>query len=112
MAKDKIKLNALQARTLALLQALAEDDGASTKTEDGGVTISQFPHAHGDHLHVGGLVVSNRFASGLRNEAVWVALSRKGLARDVAFPLAITLTPQGLAHDTGLIDKISEPSDH
>jgi hypothetical protein len=69
------------------------------------------PHAHGDHMHIGEFTVSNRDASGLANEAVWIALERKGLARS-RFPVAITLTTDGLALDTGLLRPQIEKSDH
>ena len=108
----KIKLNKLQARTLALFQELARHpESAITDEETGEVTIAQMPHAHGDHMHLGDLVISSRDASGLANEAVWVALERKGLARGT-FPIAITLTAEGLAFDTGLLKPTVEKSDH
>ncbi len=105
------KLNPLQKRTLTLLQVLARDPGAGrADAATGEVTISSLPHAHGDHVHVGAFSVSRRDASGLSNEAVWVALERKGLARS-DYPLSITLTPAGLEFDTGLLDDF-EQSDH
>lgn len=108
----KIKLNKLQARTLALFQELARHpETGITDAETGEVTIAQMPHAHGDHMHLGDLVISSRDASGFQNEAVWVALERKGLARS-AFPLSITLTAEGLAFDTGLLKPSVEKSDH
>ena len=69
------------------------------------------PHVHGDHVHVGRLVVSSRDASGLSNQAVWMVLERKGLAR-ANFPLSITLTKAGLAYDTGLLAPMAQESDH
>ncbi len=108
----KIKLNKLQNRTLALLQELAKHpETAMTDEATGEVTIAQMPHAHGDHMHIGEFVVSSRDASGFTNEAVWVALERKGLARS-NFPIAITLTEAGLGHDTGLLEPMTEKSDH
>jgi hypothetical protein len=108
----KLKLNKLQARTLALFQELARHpETGITDAETGEVTIAQMPHAHGDHMHLGDLVISSRDASGFQNEAVWVALERKGLARS-AFPLSITLTAEGLAFDTGLLKPSVEKSDH
>ena len=50
-------------------------------------------------------------ATGLRNEAVWRALERKGLARG-EFPIAIHLTPSGLLYDTGLKDQILHRHSH
>ena len=108
----KIKLNKLQARTLALFQELARHpETAMTDPETGKVTITQMPHAHGDHMHLGDLVISTRDASGFTNEAVWIALERKGLARG-AFPLSITLTEAGLSFDTGLLPPTVQKSDH
>ena len=108
----KITLNKLQARTLALFQELARHPETGIVDEETGeVTIAQMPHAHGDHMHLGELVISSRDASGLSNEAVWVALERKGFARGV-FPLSITLTRVGLSFDTGLLKPTVEKSDH
>lgn len=96
------KLNPLQLRTLAILQELARDpQHALPPDAEGAVAITNLPHPHGDHFHVGNFMVSSRDASGLFNEAVWKALERKGLAR-AAFPQVISLTPQGLAYDTGI----------
>jgi hypothetical protein len=109
---DRIKLNGLQTRTLALLQELAShEDFATTDAATGEVTIHHMPHAHGDHMHVGRFAVSSRFASGLQNPSVWVALERKGLARS-AYPLSITLTKQGLEFKTGIREHMLEDSDH
>ena len=108
----KLKLNGLQNRTLALLQELARDPGtAITDSDTGEITIAQVPHAHGDHMHIGNYIVSTRDASGFTNEAVWVALERKGLARS-NFPMAITLTKKGLDFKTGLLEPMTEKSDH
>jgi hypothetical protein len=109
---EKIRLNPLQARTLLLLQELAKDERFSKTDEDTGeVAIHHLPHAHGDHMHIGRFSVSGRFASGLSNEAVWVALARKGLAQSY-YPHFILLTKNGLAFDTGLAGEILEESDH
>ena len=43
--------------------------------------------------------------------AVWRALERKGLAKS-GFPMSITLTKQGVDYDTGLKDRLTQPSDH
>jgi hypothetical protein len=107
-----LKLNALQLRTLTLLQALARlPDAADEGPGSGEVTISAFPRAHADHFHLGDAVVSGRDATGLFNEAVWNALARKGLARS-AWPDTITLTADGLAYDTGLADEILHDAGH
>ena len=112
MATSKpVKLNKLQNRTLALMQVLAKYPGAAVVDPDTGeATIAQLPRPHGDHVHVGDFVVSGRDASGFANQAVWVALERKGLAKS-NFPLSITLTKAGLAHDTGYGDVLKK-SDH
>ncbi len=110
--KNPLKLNPLQLRTLALLQELARHSETSTSgPEAGAVTINQVPHAHGDHVHIGRFVVSARDASGFANPAVWRALERKGLAK-ADFPLAITLTPAGVAYDTGLAEALARHADH
>lgn len=110
--KNPKKLNKLQLRTLALCQVLARQDGISESNgETGEVTISQLPHAHGDHVHVGPFVVSARDASGFSNPAVWVALRRKGLVGDEV-AVGVVLTKDGVDYDTGLSDKFIEVSDH
>src|SRR4051794_29123428 len=104
--KNPLNLNALQLRTLTLMQALAQLDAfAAPANEPGHVLISAMPHAHGDHFHVGDAVVASRNATGLANQAVWTALERKGLIKSL-FPQAVVLTPDGLAYDTGLADSI------
>src|ERR1700748_3575651 len=90
------KLNALQLRTLTLLQAIARLPQASKPEADGHVVLTQFPHAHGDHLHLGDATVASRDATGLENENVWNALGRKGLIKAV-WPDQIALTPEGVA---------------
>ena len=99
------KLNPLQLRTLTLLQAIARVPAASKTEADGHVLITQFPHAHGDHFHLGDAVVASRDATGLANQAAWVALERKGLIVS-HFPQGATLTQAGLGYDTGLADVI------
>ena len=99
------KLNPLQLRTLTLLQAIARIPGASSPTPEGDTAITQFPHAHGDHFHLGDAMVRASDATGLENEKVWNALSRKGLIR-AEWPHKIALTPGGVAYDTGIADHI------
>jgi hypothetical protein len=99
------KLNPLQLRTLTLLQALAQLPQASARQPDGKVVITQFPHAHGDHFHLGDATVATRDATGLENESVWNALARKGMI-EAEWPHRIALTPEGVAYDTGLADEI------
>ncbi len=110
MAKEKIKLNPLQNKTLALMQELARHRETSIiDDKTGEVVVTQMPHPHGDHVHVGEYVVSTKDISGFANEAVWIALERKGLAKS-HFPVAITLTKAGLEYDTGLLN--AARSDH
>jgi hypothetical protein len=104
------KLNPLQLRTLTLLQAIAQIPGASNPTPEGDIAITQFPHAHGDHFHLGDATVMARDATGLDNEIVWNALSRKGLIKAV-WPDRIALTPAGIAYDTGIADQILHKGD-
>jgi len=99
------KLNPLQLRTLTLLQAIAQISGASNPTPEGDTAITQFPHAHGDHFHLGDATVLASDATGLENENVWNALNRKGLIKSV-WPDQIALTPEGVAYDTGIADQI------
>ncbi|MDF1747968.1 MAG: hypothetical protein P1V34_03740 [Alphaproteobacteria bacterium] len=109
---NPLKLNKLQARTLVLAQVIARDPNSS-RTDDatGNVTLTRIPHAHGDHVHVGAFTVHARDASGFSNPAVWVALVRKGLVVSPDMH-AITLTPEGVAYDTGLGDQFMSESDH
>jgi hypothetical protein len=105
------KLNPLQLRTLTLLQAIAKIPGASNPTADGDTAITQFPHAHGDHFHLGDAVVRAGDATGLENENVWNALARKGLIK-CEWPHTISLTPDGVAYDTGIADQILHMDSH
>ena len=106
------KLNPLQLRTLAILQALAQAPGASTRGPGvGEVTIERFPQAHGDHVHLGDAVVSGKDITGLYNENVWHALERKGLAR-ADWPHRITLTAPGLEYQTGHGDELLRRAAH
>lgn len=108
---NPLKLNPLQLRTLTLLQAIARVPGAAEAAQNGEVAIARFPQAHGDHFHLGDAVVAGKDATGLYNEAVWNALSRKGLAR-ADWPRQIILTSQGLGYDTGLANEILHASSH
>lgn len=109
---NPLKLNALQLRTLALLQVIAADPRlAKLDDETGDATIYHLPHAHGDHMHVGSFVVSARDASGLFNPSVWAALERKGLVRR-GDPGPSTVTREAIAYNTGFGDRFLEQSDH
>lgn len=110
--KNPLKLNALQLKTLTILQQLARFPETSTTNEDSGeVMITNLPSAHGNHFHCGDAVVASKDATGLRNESVWKALERKGLARPY-YPLGIALTPDGVSYDTGLSGSLLHRSDH
>jgi hypothetical protein len=109
---NPLRLNGLQLRTLAILQELARAPETGTPHPDGdAVTIALFPHAHGNHFHVGDAVVMAKDATGLRNEKVWNALARKGLAVS-DHPHSITLTRAGLDYPTGIAQDILHRSDH
>jgi hypothetical protein len=110
--QNPLKLNALQLRTLTILQALARlPEAGEAGPGEGEYTIRRFPGRHADHFHVGEFVVGGNDATGLFNEAVWNALTRKMLARG-DWPNAITLTVDGLAYDTGLSSEILHSGGH
>ena len=110
--KNPLKLNALQLKTLTVLQQLARTPMfATTDEESGEVMIRHMPRPHGDHFHCGDAVVMSKDATGLHNQNVWNALQRKGLARSL-FPDAISLTAEALDYDTGLAEQILHRSDH
>ena len=99
--KNPLNLNALQLKTLTLLQELARLPAYSRPGEEAdSAVITSLPYPHGDHFHLGDAVVASRDATGLRNPAVWMALERKGLIRSL--PDRAVLTPLGLSYDTGL----------
>jgi hypothetical protein len=109
---NPLGLNGLQLRTLALFQIMAADEQLARPADDPGhVLIGRIPRPHGDHFHLGGHVVAARDASGLANEAAWMALERKGLIKSM-FPAACILTPIGLSYDTGVRDMLLHPSHH
>jgi hypothetical protein len=110
--RNPLNLNPLQLRTLTLLQALARlPDHARATGEGGGILVSDLPHPHGDHFHLGDAVVASRDATGLVNEAAWVALERKGLIKSM-FPHEAVLTEAGIAYDTGLAEILLHHADH
>jgi hypothetical protein len=103
--KNPLNLNALQLRTLTLLQELAHlADYSRPGDEAGSFVITSLPLPHGDHFHLGETVVASRDATGLRNPAVWAALKRRGLVRSL--PDQVVLTALGVGYDTGLRDAI------
>ena len=106
MRPNPKKLNPLQLKTLAILQAMAQDpDLANPPDADGTVLIHSLPHAHDDHFHVGPGVVSRRDATGLGNPNVMSALVRKGLLLAGAAGVPI-LTAEGRGYETGIADQI------
>jgi hypothetical protein len=109
---NPLKLNPLQLRTLTLLQELARHPETATRDPQTGETLlTTIPQPHGDHIHVGSGVALVKDATGLWNEVVWRALERKGLAR-ANWPIAITLTQQGVDYETGLRHQILHGADH
>lgn len=109
---NPLKLNPLQAKTLTILQALAQAPGAASEPDaEGAVTLRYLPEPHGDHFHVGPAVVRSRDATGLANPAVHGALARKGLLVQGTDGRP-RLTAAGLAYDTGLTDAILFRPDH
>jgi hypothetical protein len=109
---NPLKLNPLQLRTLTILQELAHDPSHALPPESSGaIAITNLPHPHGDHFHVGNFVVATRDASGLFNEAVWKVLERKGLAR-AAYPRMIALTAEGIAYETGIRHQVLHGGHH
>ncbi|MBI3452858.1 MAG: hypothetical protein HY057_08565 [Rhodospirillales bacterium] len=110
--QNPLNLNPLQLRTLTLLQALAAlPDHSAPAEESGSVRVMNLPRPHGDHFHLGPYAVLARDATGLANEAAWVALERKGLIKSM-FPMACVVTADGMAYDTGMKSAILHGSDH
>ncbi|CAK0749009.1 MarR family transcriptional regulator [Azospirillaceae bacterium] len=110
--KNPLKLNSLQLKTLALLQAFARLPGYAIEAEEpGAVRFPKLPHPHGDHFHVGGALALTRDATGLHNPSVLLALSRKGLIHvDAAHE--VILTANGGAYDCGLDQPLLHHGDH
>ena len=109
--RNPLNLNALQLRTLTLLQELARlPDSSRPGDEPGSVAIASLPMAHGDHFHIGNAVVASHHATGLWNPAVWTVLERKGLVRQVSG--GAVLTPLGVGYDTGLREVILRADSH
>jgi hypothetical protein len=108
--RNPLGLNALQLKTLTLLQELARITGKTGPAEDAGIAVRP-PDPHGDHFHLGDAVVATRDASGLRNPAVWLALERKGLIHSM-YPNGAVVTPLGLDYETGMRETILHKSGH
>ena len=110
--RNPLNLNALQLKTLTLLQELARLAGRpAPEDEPGGIVITSLPAPHGDHFHLGDAAVAARDASGLRNPSVWAALERKGLVR-LRRPGGIVLTALGQGYETGLRDAVLHRAEH
>jgi len=110
--RNPLGLNALQLKTLTLLQELARLAGKPAGDDDpGGLAVTDLPSPHGDHFHLGEAVVAARDATGLRNPSVWAALERKGLIRP-KLPEAVVLTLLGQEYETGLRDAILHRAEH
>lgn len=110
--RNPLNLNPLQLKTLTLLQELARLAGnPAGDDEPGGVAITELPHPHGDHFHLGDATVAARDATGLNNPSVWIALERKALIRAKA-PDAIILTQLGQQYETGMRDTILHRGGH
>ena len=111
--RNPLNLNSLQLKTLTLLQEMSRIAGkpSTDADEPDGIAITELPHPHGDHFHMGEAVVAARDATGLRNPSVWAALERKGLIRP-KLPEAVILTPLGQQYDTGLRDALLHRSGH
>jgi len=106
--QNPLKLNALQLKTLALLQALCESkDPASGECG----AIPMLPPAHGNHFHVGEHIVLGSDATGLHNPSVWAALTRKGLV-DGDPSTNARLTDLGIGYDTAIADSIFRSHNH
>jgi hypothetical protein len=112
MRANPSRLNALQLKTLAILQALARERAfAHPPDGDGTVLIHTLPYAHGDHFHIGRAVVATRDATGLANPNVMNALVRKGLLLGGPAGMPI-LTGAGLGYETGIATRILHGADH
>ena len=110
--RNPLNLNPLQLKTLTLLQELARLVGKpAPEDEPGGLAITELPHPHGDHFHLGEAMVAARDATGLRNPSVWAALERKGLIRP-ELPRAVILTALGQQYETGLRERILHTASH
>lgn len=109
---NPLKLNPLQLKTLAILQALARVPNAAEPPDaEGRIALRYLPQPHGDHFHVGHATVATRDAAGLSNPAVFGALARKSLVLQAPNGAPL-LTPEGLAYVTGVEKQILHGSDH
>ncbi len=112
--RNPLKLNALQLKTLTILQALSDDgdeNADKTDSNNDGRAIPLLPSPRGNHFHVGPYIVMAQDATGLYNPSVWMALTRKGLVEGVP-PAHARLTALGVEYSTGLAGKILHGHDH
>ena len=108
---NPLKLNRLQCKTLALLQALAGLRRYATPgPEEGETVIASMPPAHGNHFHLGPWIVLARDATGLGNSSVRAALIRRGLVREAGGRTVLTVA--GRDYETGIAGSILHRSDH
>ena len=110
--KNPLGLNALQLKTLTLLQEVARLENRPAEGEEGAFLVTRLPHAHGNHFHLGDAVVASADATGLSNPGVWKALERKGVIAGGPEAGGVRVTAAGLAYETGLRDDILHRSDH
>ena len=108
---NPLKLNKLQLKTLTIFQQLAKAPETSSRNEKNEVLLTNMPNTHGNHFQCGDALILAKDATGLRNQSVWKALERKGLARSM-FPFGLTLTEEGERYLTGLNDKILHRADY
>src|SRR5260370_37112833 len=100
--KNPLNLNALQLKTLTLLQELARlPDHGRPAQAPGAVIVTNLPQPHGDHFHVGDAVVATRDATGPANLAALLALERRGLIKS-NYPVAVIMSPEEAADYTRL----------
>lgn len=110
--KNPLNLNPLQLKTLALFQELAHIAGQPAPDQPNGhILVAGLPRPHGDHFHLGDFIVASRDASGFANQGAWAALERKGLIKGM-FPMAVVMTPDGMAYDTGMREQILQRGHH
>jgi len=110
---NPLKLNPLQRKTLALLQAMAEQaDDTARDADSGAIAVGPLPQPHGNHFHLGPWIVMRSDATGLQNQGVMMALIRKGLIEPAPGAGGLALTSSGQSYDTGMRDAILHGSDH
>ena len=106
-----LKLNKSQLKILTIFQQFANAPETSSRNEKNEVLLTNNPNTYGNHFQCGDALILAKDATGLRNQSVWRALERKGLARSM-FPFGLTLTEEGERYLTGLNDKILHRADY